>query len=110
MERCTVIANLLQDRILMQMPANDETPVDNNEALLRAEIADLKRKLEQQRRGGHDSKRAQRKRPSATTLWILAIATALLLAVAFVAGYLPETNRQTALAKEAQADSQALPP
>jgi RND family efflux transporter MFP subunit len=82
-------------------------PVDQNtEEQLRAEIEDLKRKLAQQHRGGHP----KRNRPSATMLWSLAIVAALILAGAFFAGYLPQANRQTALAKEAKEEAVALPP
>ena len=52
----------------------------------------------------------ERKRPSAATLWILAIVAVLILAGAFFAGYLPQASRQTALAKEAKEDAVALPP
>ncbi len=41
-------------------------------------------------------------RPSAATLWALAIVAVVILAGAFLAGYLPQITRQTALAKEAQ--------
>jgi RND family efflux transporter MFP subunit len=89
----------------MQMPVNDST-----EQQLRAEIVELKRKLKEQG-GGHGHRaQAQRRRPSAATLWILAIIAALVLGGAFVVGYLPESSRQTALAKEAKEDAQALPP
>jgi len=82
-------------------------PVDQNtEDQLRAEIEDLKRKLATQHRGGH----AKRNRPSPAVLWSLAIVAALILAGAFFAGYLPQSNRQTALAKEAREDAVALPP
>src|SRR5580704_5353886 len=96
----------------MQMPVNDGAPVEeSSHSQLRAEIEDLKRKLAQQRRGSHDpQRRGQPSRPSGTALWILAVVTVLVLAGAFFAGYLPETSRQTALAKEAREDSLAMPP
>lgn len=78
----------------------------NTENQLRAEIEDLKRKLSQQHRGGHQ----KHSRPSAATLWIMAIVAALILAGAFFAGYLPQSNRQTALAKEAKEEAVELPP
>jgi RND family efflux transporter MFP subunit len=91
----------------MQTPINDRT-----EDQLLAEIEDLKRKLQQQHRGsgqgGHGHGRIGR--PSAATLWILAIVAVLILTAAFFAGYLPETSRQTALAKEAREDIATLPP
>ncbi|MGA2712447.1 MAG: efflux RND transporter periplasmic adaptor subunit [Bryobacteraceae bacterium] len=91
-----------------------QTPVNNrSEDQLLAEIEDLKRRLEQQHKtsGGHGSTgHGHRKRPSAIALWMLAIVSVLLLVGAFFAGYLPETSRQTALAKDAKEDAVALPP
>ncbi len=49
-------------------------------------------------------------RPSAATLWMLAIVAVAILVGAFFAGYLPQVSRQTALAKEAREDITALPP
>jgi RND family efflux transporter MFP subunit len=89
----------------MQTPINDRT-----EERLLAEIEDLKRKLHEQRRDGSHEGRSKRGRPSAATLWILAVAAVLILVGAFFAGYLPQASRQTALAKEAKEDSAALPP
>lgn len=103
----------------MQTPAEPglNKPGLNNEERLLAEIEELKRKLAEQHRasgsghnghghGGHGKSR----RPSAAALWTLGIVCALILAAAFFAGYLPESSRQTALAKEAQAEATALPP
>jgi RND family efflux transporter MFP subunit len=90
-----------------------QTPVNNrSEEQLLAEIEDLKRRLEQKHEAAAHgaSAHGQRKRPSAAALWILAIVTVLLLAGAFFAGYLPETSRQTALAKESKDDAVAVPP
>jgi RND family efflux transporter MFP subunit len=83
---------------------------DVTKAQLRAEIEELKRKLREQRHAGAHGGHAPRSRPSSAKLWILAIVAALVLGGAFVVGYLPESSRQTALAKEAQEESQALPP
>ena len=97
-----------------------QTPVNNrSEDQLLAEIEDLKRRLEYQNAehsaggpaGSHGSGgRGRRKRPSALALWILAIVTVLLFAGAFFAGYLPETSRQTALARDSKDDALILPP
>jgi RND family efflux transporter MFP subunit len=91
----------------MQTPTN----VSTEERLL-AEIEELKRKLREQHRDQHHSgsSHGHPKRPSSGALWALAIVAVLIFAVAFFAGYLPESTRQTALAKEAQADAVALPP
>jgi RND family efflux transporter MFP subunit len=89
----------------MQTPTNDRT-----EERLLAEIEDLKRKLhEQHRDGGHEG-RSKVGRPSAATLWILAIVAVLILVAAFFGGYLPQASRQTALAKDVKEDIAALPP
>src|SRR4051794_39309801 len=95
----------------MQTPTN--TPLsapthDRTEDHLRAEIEELKRKLREQQRGTGHGPHARRK-PSAGTLWGLAILGGVILAGAFLAGYLPQAKRQTALAKEARLDSTALP-
>jgi RND family efflux transporter MFP subunit len=96
----------------MQTPTNDRTAVQNTEERLLAEIEELKRKLNQQHREARHAGAAhgRPKRPTSATLWILAIVTALILTGAFFAGYLPETNRQTALAKEAKEEATTLPP
>jgi RND family efflux transporter MFP subunit len=88
----------------MQTPINDRT-----EDHLLAEIEELKKKLREQQRGGTGHGSHARRKPSAATLWSLAIIGMVVLAAAFLAGYLPQANRQTALAKEAQAGSTALP-
>jgi RND family efflux transporter MFP subunit len=91
----------------MQTPINDRT-----EERLLAEIEELKRQLHAQHRdAGHGhAGTGKSRRPSAATLWILGIVAALILVGAFFAGYLPETSRQTALAKDANEDSTTLPP
>jgi RND family efflux transporter MFP subunit len=82
----------------------------NTEDQLRAEIEDLKRRLENQNHGAHAAPHAKKKRPSPATLWVLAIVVALIFGGAFVAGYLPQADRHTALAKEAQEVASTLPP
>ncbi len=79
---------------------------ENTEERLRAEIEALKRQLEE-RHAGTASRR--RRRPSAKTLLILAALAVVALVSAFFLGYLPESTRQTALAKEAQEGGVALP-
>lgn len=91
----------------MQTPIDPHLIKDKTEERLLAEIEELKRKLHEQHRDGGHRKSG---RPSAAALWVLAIVTVLILGGAFFAGYLPETSRQTALAKEAKADTEALPP
>ncbi len=77
----------------------------STEEHLRAEIAELRRRLEKQ----HPHAAHEKKKPSAVLLWGIATVAVILVVVAFFAGYLPETHRQTALAKEAKDETAALP-
>ena len=78
------------------------------EEQLRAEIEELKRQLEDQRRGQRAA--AQKpKGPTGMTLFAIAIVLIALIAAAFFAGYVPRQRRETVLADEASAGSQALP-
>jgi RND family efflux transporter MFP subunit len=70
---------------------------------LRAEIEDLKRQL------ADDRPVARRRGPSAGTLIFLAIATIGVIAVAFVAGYLPRQRREQVLAAETRDTGLSLP-
>jgi len=92
----------------MQTPIGPNWTNDKTEERLLAEIEELKRKLHAQHRD--ESHRGKGGRPSAATLWILAVVAVLVLIGAFFAGYLPQASRQTALAKEAKEDTVALPP
>lgn len=90
----------------MQTPTNDRS-----EEQLLAEIEDLKRKLrEQHREPHHGAAHGHAKRPSSRALWGLGVVVVVIIVAAFFTGYLPETTRQTALAKEAQEESTAVPP
>lgn len=81
---------------------------NRSEEQLLAEIEELKRKLHAHEHHPHSPHK--RKRPSAAALSILGLLTVTIIVAAFFAGYLPQANRQTALAKEAAEDSTALPP
>jgi RND family efflux transporter MFP subunit len=89
----------------MQTPINDRT-----EERLLAEIEELKRQLHAQHPDGSHEGHRKPRRPSAATLWILALVAVVILVGAFFAGYLPQASRQTALAKEAREEIVALPP
>jgi RND family efflux transporter MFP subunit len=82
---------------------------ESTEEQLRAEIEELKRKLDARDQGHGHSHSHKPGKPSGTTLWTLAILAAVALIGLFFAGYLPQSNKQTALAKEAKDDSAALP-
>jgi RND family efflux transporter MFP subunit len=86
-------------------PTRGTTLGQNTEEELRAEIYELRLRLEKQ----HPHATHEKKRPSAVVLWSLAVVGVIVVVVAFFAGYLPQSQRQTALAKEAKDDSVALP-
>jgi RND family efflux transporter MFP subunit len=71
------------------------------EADLRAEIDDLKRKLEAQQKSAH--------RPSGRTIRNLVLLTIVILIAAFVIGYVPRHRRDLQLTAEAVTNSEALP-
>ena len=84
---------------------------ENTEERLRAEIEELKKRLDERHRHGGDShgNHGQHRRPSGRTMWLLAALVVVFIIAAFFTGYLPQTSRQTALAKEAKEDGAALP-
>ena len=77
----------------------------STEERLRAEIADLKRRLEQQQKGQH----ATPAPPSRTTLGALSLIGLVVIAGAFFAGYLPHQKRERMLVAEAKAEAEAHP-
>jgi RND family efflux transporter MFP subunit len=78
---------------------------------LRRENQDLKRQIEDLK--GHDSKHAGRPvmlwHPSGVTIWSIVFGVAVLIVVAFFAGYLPLQKRRAVVLGEAQEQAQALP-
>ena len=83
----------------------------DTEARLRAEIEDLKRKVEeQQRQVQHAAPAAAAPAaPSRRTLWMLALVIAVLIAIGFLKGYLPHARNEAALAAETLSASQEVP-
>jgi len=77
------------------------------EEKLRAEIEELRRRLEQTG-GGHGTHGA-RKRISGKTIIVLGLLVVIGFTAAFFAGFLPLSGRETALAKEADEEKVALP-
>jgi RND family efflux transporter MFP subunit len=75
---------------------------------LHAEIADLRRQLEERdRQLGH--RQGSPRRPSRGTLVALALAAAVLTVVGFFTGYTPRERRESVLANEARAEASAIP-
>ena len=77
----------------------------STEDLLRSEIKDLKRQLENARHTGSHSAR----RPSAVTLVLIALVLTVLIVVGFFVGYLPRQKREEVLAAETKESITSLP-
>jgi RND family efflux transporter MFP subunit len=78
------------------------------EERLRAEVEDLKRQLEEQKKL-HESGVPSRKRPSAGTLVFLVLVIVVLIVAGFFAGYLPRQKREQVLAAETKENAASLP-
>jgi multidrug efflux pump subunit AcrA (membrane-fusion protein) len=79
-----------------------------NEAQLRAEIDDLRRQLEAQKRAGGVPARTPAQ-PSRRTLTTIALIGLGVVIAAFFAGYIPRQKRESLLSAEAKARIDALP-
>src|SRR5579871_1263471 len=77
----------------------------SNEAELRAEIEELKRRLEQKHAGTAEHVR----QPARHTIRNLVLLFAVILIAAFVIGYLPRYRRELQLVAEADTHNEALP-
>ena len=71
--------------------------IDDTEVRLRAEIEDLKRRLELQLHA--QPRQHAPKRPSRGALWTIALLAAVLIVVAFFTGYIPHQRREAVLAE-----------
>jgi len=90
-------------------PDPSETSGARLEEQLRREIEDLKRQLERQQAAPHASGGAQIWRPSGVTIAALFLGAAVLLVVAFLAGYVPLQKRTATIRREAAEREQAVP-
>ncbi len=83
--------------------------VSSTEQQLRAEIEDLRRELEEQRKLHHAGISSPKSAPTSRTIWLLGFVLIGLIIAAFFAGYLPRQKRQQVLAAEAKAETESLP-
>lgn len=82
----------------------------SSEEQLRAEVARLKRELEEQKRAKDaHSTLAHPARPSGKKIFALIFVLALAFGAAFVMGYIPHQRRQLQLVAEADAQKESLP-
>jgi len=82
------------------------------EEKLRKEVEDLKQQLQEQKglvAGSSHAALAKPWRPSTVTIWSIFLGAAVLIFVAFFAGYLPLQKRNALILGEAQDSEQALP-
>jgi|HubBroStandDraft_6_1064221.scaffolds.fasta_scaffold44496_2 RND family efflux transporter MFP subunit len=87
-----------------------EDAVESTEGQLRKENEDLKRQLlEHQRRAQASSHATGLWRPSALTLWAIALAVAAAIIVAFLTGYMPLKKREAVILSQARDQEQSLP-
>jgi RND family efflux transporter MFP subunit len=86
-----------------------KSSTDSGEHTLRAEIAELKRQLEEHKRLAREASKLDAVRPSNARLWLLTLLTVALIAAAFVAGYLPRHRREAMLVAEAKFEAHADP-
>jgi RND family efflux transporter MFP subunit len=85
--------------------------VESTEERLRKEIEDLKRQLREQKNPGssHAGLTAKPWHPSSITLWSIFLGVAVLMMLAFFAGYIPLHKRQNLIRNEALEQQQSLP-
>src|SRR5579872_582289 len=88
-----------------ELPMSQMEKELTTEQQLRAEIADLKRQLEQQQQAPKEAV----KPPSRTTLGALSMVGVIAVVVAFFAGYVPHQKRERMLVAEAKAEGEAHP-
>src|SRR5579871_5731408 len=76
---------------------------------LRAEIEDLKRQLEEQKKRSAEHALPETKDPSGRTLLVVLLLLAALGVAGYYYGYLPRQRREQVLAAESQASGESLP-
>jgi multidrug efflux pump subunit AcrA (membrane-fusion protein) len=82
---------------------------ESTEEQLRREVEDLRRQLRQRDGVGHGGPSGNPWNPSGVTIWSIFLGVAVLLAIAFFAGYIPLHKRNALLAGEAKELEQSLP-
>ena len=94
-------------------PGSQQADVaETAEERLRKENQDLKRQLQEMKglaQGGSHDAPAKLWRPSSITIWSLFLGVAVLISVAFFAGYIPLQRRRELIIGEAHQQEQSLP-
>lgn len=84
---------------------SDETA----EERLRRENWELRRQLEELKGAGHSGPPRNLWRPSSTAIWAIFLCASVLVAIAFLAGYIPLEKRRAVVLGEAKQVQEALP-
>lgn len=97
-------------------PEQPHSPIDladTTEEKLRRENQELKRQLQELKGSAHDSFDAglpsKLWHPSSLTIWALILGSAILIAVAFFAGYIPLHQQRSLIINETREQEQVLP-
>lgn len=91
------------------MRYTEPDPPHTVEENLRRENQELREQLERLRVNHHPDTPRNVWHPSATAIWAIFLGAAILVAVAFFAGYIPMQSRKAAIAAEAHETEEALP-
>jgi len=86
-----------------------EVDASTLEERLRRENQELKRQIEQLKGSSPGGPSVKVWNPSNATIWSIVLLTAVLLVLAFLAGYIPLQQRRALIVSEAQQQEQALP-
>ena len=90
-----------------------EIDAATTEERLRRENQELKRQIDELKGSSHSSSRGGPSvklwNPSGVTIWSIVLLAAVLLVVAFLAGYIPLQKRRALIVSEAQQQEEALP-
>jgi RND family efflux transporter MFP subunit len=90
------------------MPTSEPNQIQDVDAL-RKEVEELRRRLQEREQDDHASRPAELWRPSAVTIWSIFLGCAILIAIAFLAGYLPHQRRTSLVRAETVQQEEALP-
>jgi RND family efflux transporter MFP subunit len=102
----------LENQMTLPTINEPEDPIErpaSTEEELRAEIERLTRQLQQKHSKAEHNALEHPKQPKGRTIALLMTIVAVLLAVAFFAGYIPQHRRDLQVIAEASAQSEALP-
>jgi RND family efflux transporter MFP subunit len=90
-------------------PRGSQVEAATTEERLRRENQDLKRQLDELKGSSHAGRPTKLWHPSGLTIWSIVFGVAVLIVVAFFAGYIPLQKRRALILSEAHEQEEALP-